>query len=449
MAQRTCRIEQWEAGVEPLRGGEVVVPLMVRHPERGLVDCRGAELLGGVLRCAGREVRYSSEPLELERRGAIGPDRRTTAGVWLMSYLDRDERAVGMAGALAAGSDPGLLRQALEAWRSVIRTRRLVVADIGPLCMGALRARSALRTALAEEAAGPVFVLEGSMTGPAEEPRAVATADRVPPGAVVVVGAAGAPLAEHAVLAAGGARVVDATCPLVAAAQSEVRRFADQGETVVLVGRPGHAVIPGLVGQAPEAVRVVQDPAGVPTVRVADPGRVAVVLAPGIEVRRTQPLAEAVRTRFGHVLPQHPATYCHEADDRAHALARLAVSCDIVLVAGRDTAATVAALDAAGAPGYPVESVADLRPHWFARIATIGLVEAPGAAPGLTAALLRALQSLGPFAVERQQTATVLSGSDLRSADPVGVRPGESRTVQPPDRSALLRASTARAPGWC
>ena len=64
------------------------------------------------------------------------------------------------------------------------------------------------------------------------------------PGDVVVFPAHGVTADVRAEAARRGATVIDATCPLVAAAQTAASRTADRGQQLVLIGQPGQASTP-------------------------------------------------------------------------------------------------------------------------------------------------------------------------------------------------------------
>jgi 4-hydroxy-3-methylbut-2-en-1-yl diphosphate reductase len=51
---------------------------------------------------------------------------------------------------------------------------------------------------------------------------------------------------------------IDATCPLVTKVHLEAIRFAREGYTIVLIGHEGHDEVLGTMGEAPEAILLVQ-----------------------------------------------------------------------------------------------------------------------------------------------------------------------------------------------
>ena len=55
-------------------------------------------------------------------------------------------------------------------------------------------------------------------------------------------------------------RTIDATCPLVTKVHLEAIRFALAGYTILLIGHEGHDEVIGTMGEAPEAIVLVESP---------------------------------------------------------------------------------------------------------------------------------------------------------------------------------------------
>ncbi len=395
--KRSLRFDRIPARSSLLSGG-VAVATAFHHPRRGVVSCPAATLLGGELRRVGVAVEYSDwTDLTPSERDSTAPS---------VSYVDPDGVVRGLAVAAPFGKK-GLTAGMLGRWADLLRSRRVVWAGTRPWCSGLA---ASLRTIdrLLTESGGSVFVLGVPPPRPAAEGLArrgavfVERVDDIPNGARVIISSAGVALAARAELAARSMEVTDATCPVVTAAAQQVRTFAEEGETVVLVGGPSHAATPGLVGQAPERVVVTGSRSEAAAVEVADRRRVAVVMAPGAPLTRAVPVAEAVRRRFGQVLPQHSGSLCHEPSDRVAALRRLAAETDLVLVAGpagQDSFEIGVEIKAAGTRCHQVASPEDIEPDWLRGTASVGITATLSAAPHLVERITSALGGLGPTTV--------------------------------------------------
>src|ERR687885_2762781 len=80
----------------------------------------------------------------------------------------------------------------------------------------------------------------------------------IPIGATAVYSAHGVSPRVREEAAARDLRTLDATCPLVSRVHAAVLRYAARGYTILFVGHAGHPEVEGVMGEAPERVRLVQ-----------------------------------------------------------------------------------------------------------------------------------------------------------------------------------------------
>ena len=95
--------------------------------------------------------------------------------------------------------------------------------------------------------------------------------DAVPDGALVVIAAHGVAPEVHEEAHERGLRVIDATCPLVAKVACRGPPVRAGRDRIVLVGHLDHEEVQGTVGEAPEAIEVVDEPAAADQLQVATP----------------------------------------------------------------------------------------------------------------------------------------------------------------------------------
>src|SRR3954470_19658750 len=170
---------------------------------------------------------------------------------------------------------------------------RLVLARPRGYCAGVERAVETVERLLAEHGP-PIFVrkqivhnlhvvrqLEGRGAVFVES-----EAD-VPPGARIVLSAHGVAPDVYRNASARGLDVVDATCPLVTKVHKEARRFAADGFHIFLVGHEAHEEVVGTMGEAPQAITLVQSVDDVAGLDAPDPGRVAYVTQTTLSVDET------------------------------------------------------------------------------------------------------------------------------------------------------------------
>lgn len=412
---------------------EVLVATEIGDPARGLLPCPAAPLVGGVLQRRGQAVRYGPVPHCAEASQADDG-----AALFVTSSLHRDGAGTAI-GAAAAGVDAiavAAARAAVDEWSAVVSSRRLLAA-VSPWCDGARRAAELAAQAVAG-APGPVYVL-GELAGSPQARAELEAAGAVftgnvadiPNGATLLIPAHGAAPSVLAQAADQGLRIIDATCPLVAGLQAEARRLAERGDQIVLIGQPGHAVVPGLTGQAPGQIELTGSgsPAGTGGLTGLDPRRVSYLLQPGIPVEEGATVAAALRSRFPALRDPDPDAFCYAASDRAETVRAVAAASDLVLVLGdaadpdtRQLATLARGADSAtsarhGLPrggGGKVQVISDpaaIMPSWLAGTAAVGLAESTSARPGLASEVTRALSGIGPLSVTTRRVTTEVAAA--------------------------------------
>jgi 4-hydroxy-3-methylbut-2-enyl diphosphate reductase len=212
----------------------------------------------------------------------------------------------------------------------------------------------------------------------------------------VMVTAHGVADATAARLRERGLHVEDATCPLVRHAHRSLMRLAAQGYFPVVIGDPRHVEVRGLVGDLAEAA-VIPGPEAIP--QLAGRARLGVVSQTTQPIDRVREIVAAIRAAFPAAEVRFVDTVCLPTKERQEAARRLAAACEVVVVVGgrgsNNTRQLLRRCEAEGARTYQVESAGDLRPEWFAGVATVGLTAGTSTPDDVIEAVHRALRSLG------------------------------------------------------
>jgi 4-hydroxy-3-methylbut-2-enyl diphosphate reductase len=206
-----------------------------------------------------------------------------------------------------------------------------------------------------------------------------------------------------------GLEVIDATCPLVTKVHAEARRFADRGDTVILIGHEGHEEVEGTLGEAPERTVLVQTAEDARAVRVADPDRVSYLTQTTLAVDETAEVVDALRARFPALHNAPSDDICYATTNRQLALSAIADEADLVLVVGSlnssNSRRLVELASRQGTDGHLIDDASDIRPEWLAGVRVIGLTAGASAPPKLVEDVIGTLAGLGPVAaVEREIT---------------------------------------------
>jgi 4-hydroxy-3-methylbut-2-enyl diphosphate reductase len=185
--------------------------------------------------------------------------------------------------------------------------------------------------------------------------------DEVPAGGVLLFSAHGVTPQLRDDARQRGLTVIDATCPFVAKVHAEVKRFAHDGYTIVLIGKRGHEEVVGVAGEAPEAVTVVQDPDEARTVEVADPERVAVVMQTTLSQSEAGQVLDVLRERFPSLKTPPNSDICYATTNRQEAVRQLSEEVELVLVLGaRNSANTNRLVEVARKSGTRAELLPDM-----------------------------------------------------------------------------------------
>src|SRR5262249_10335166 len=128
--------------------------------------------------------------------------------------------------------------------------------------------------------------------------------------------------------------VIDATCPLVEKVHREVRKFADKGYWIVLVGHETHDEIVGTSGEAPGRILVVESVAEAEKLAIPDPEKVPVLTQTTPRVRETKEISDALKRRFPKIVAPAKEDICYATQNRQDAVKGLAHAVDLVLVIG-------------------------------------------------------------------------------------------------------------------
>ena len=156
----------------------------------------------------------------------------------------------------------------------------------------------------------------------------------IPPGSHVLYSAHGVSPEIRRAAEARQLKVVDATCPLVTKVHREAIRLAAEGYTVVLIGHKGHDEVVGVLGEVPEAIRLIGSAEEVDAVEVDDPERVAYLTQTTLSVVDANEIIDRLRQRFPKIIGPKKNDICYATQNRQEAVMQLAREADFGLVVG-------------------------------------------------------------------------------------------------------------------
>jgi len=306
--------------------------------------------------------------------------------------------------------------------------RTVLLAGPRSFCAGVERAIDIVERAL-DRYGAPVYVRRQIVHNThvvrdleARGARFVDELDAVPDGALVVIAAHGVAPDVHDDARERGLRVIDATCPLVAKVHAEARRFARDGYRILLVGHLDHEEVQGTVGEAPDAIEVVDDLRAADEVQAPDPERVAYLTQTTLAVDEVQEVVDALRARFPALTGPRADDICYATQNRQEAVRALAEECDVMLVVGSRNSSNsnrlVEVAERCGCTARLVEDASELDTALVRGASTIGITAGASAPESLVQGVVDALAAIGPVDVVEREVVQ----ESMRFSLPVEVR---------------------------
>jgi 4-hydroxy-3-methylbut-2-enyl diphosphate reductase len=267
--------------------------------------------------------------------------------------------------------------------------KRLLLASPRGYCAGVERAVETVERALAHYGR-PVYVRKQIVHNShvVEELRArgavfVDTLAEVPEGATVVFSAHGIAPAVRREAEGLSLTTIDATCPLVTKVHAQARRYAAAGYAIVLIGHAGHEEVEGTLGEAPDAIVLVQSTRDAEQVLLPDDRPLAYVTQTTLSVDETNEIVAVLRRRFPRIEGPAREDICYATSNRQWAVKELLREIDVLLVVGSPNSSNSQRLvDVARAEGTPAHLVEDTRAideGWLDGCETVGLTSGASA----------------------------------------------------------------------
>jgi 4-hydroxy-3-methylbut-2-enyl diphosphate reductase len=157
----------------------------------------------------------------------------------------------------------------------------------------------------------------------------------------------------------------------------EAKRFAAQGYTIILIGHEGHEEVEGTMGEAPGCMLLVEDEAGVDSLEVQDPERVAYISQTTLSVDETQTIIARLRERFPAIVGPRTDDICYATTNRQTAVKQLAREVDLVLVIGsRNSSNSNRLVEVArehGAASHLIDNETQIEEGWLDGVTTMGI----------------------------------------------------------------------------
>ncbi len=177
---------------------------------------------------------------------------------------------------------------------------------------------------------------------------------------------------------------IDATCPLVTKVHLEAVKYAREGYTIFLIGHEGHDEVIGTMGEAPEAMVLVESVDDVDRLQIPRDTRVAYLTQTTLSVDDANRIIARLRARFPNLVNPPKEDICYATQNRQEAVRILASRVQACLVVGSQNSSNSQRLrelaEESGVPAWLIDSVDEIDPAWLAGADSV-LVTAGASAP--------------------------------------------------------------------
>jgi 4-hydroxy-3-methylbut-2-enyl diphosphate reductase len=271
--------------------------------------------------------------------------------------------------------------------------KRVLLASPRGYCAGVERAVATVERAL--NLYGPPVYVRRQIVHNAHVVReletrgAVFVADEAeaPEGATIVLSAHGVAPSVYAAAENRRLNTIDATCPLVTKVHVQARRYAADGYAIVLIGHAGHDEVEGTMGEAPEAIWLVQSVEEAEALELPEGKKVAYVTQTTLSVDETGEIVSALRRRFPHLRAPQREDICYATSNRQWAVKQMLDEIDVLLVIGSANSSNsnrlVEVARAGGVQAHLIEDETGIDEAWLEGSETVGLTSGASAPESL------------------------------------------------------------------
>ena len=283
--------------------------------------------------------------------------------------------------------------------------KKIVLLTPRGFCAGVVRAIDVVKIAL-ETYGAPLYVRKEIVHNKhvVDELRGmgaifVEELEEVPSGGRVIFSAHGVSPAVRLQAKELNLNVIDATCPLVTKVHLEAVKFARKGYTIILIGHENHDEVIGTLGEAPEAMILVQTEEDVDKLELAPDAKISYLTQTTLSLDETSGIIARLKERFPQVEGPHSQDICYATENRQVAVKAVAPMTDLLLVVGSKNSSNsqrlVEVCRKEGRPAYLVDDEADVKAEWLTGVDTISITAGASAPEHLVERLIAYLQSQG------------------------------------------------------
>jgi len=211
----------------------------------------------------------------------------------------------------------------------------------------------------------------------------VQEAQEAPRGATLVLSAHGVAPEVYQHCAELEQRVIDATCPLVTKVHVQARRFAADCFEIILIGHAGHEEVIGTMGEAPEAITLVESVDDAEALTFPYGTKLAYVTQTTLSVEETAEIIAVLRRRYPYIRSPKREDICYATSNRQRAVKEMLPQIQLLLVIGSKNSSNsnrlVDVARAGGIDAHLIEDAAAIEESWLEQVETVGITSGASA----------------------------------------------------------------------
>ncbi len=217
----------------------------------------------------------------------------------------------------------------------------------------------------------------------------------IPEGAVTIFSAHGVSPSVRSQASGRNLKVIDATCPLVTKVHLEAIRYAKKGYSIVLIGHRNHVEVEGTMGEAPEAMILVESPADVEKLDITSE-KLVYLTQTTLSIDDTRAVIDSLTAKFPHIEAPPKDDICYATTNRQAAVKEMTDKCEMILVIGSPTSSNsnrlVEVAQSRGCQSYLINDSGQLAKEMFDGIKRLGITAGASAPEHLVQDVVRWLE---------------------------------------------------------
>jgi 4-hydroxy-3-methylbut-2-enyl diphosphate reductase len=186
---------------------------------------------------------------------------------------------------------------------------------------------------------------------------------------------------------------------LVTKVHVEAKKFAADGFKIILIGHAGHEEVEGTMGEAPDAMILVETVEDVASLSVPDPEKLAFISQTTLSVDETREIIAALKEKFPKIVGPRTDDICYATTNRQASVKELAAECDVVLVIGSKNSSNsnrlVDVTRDLGTDAYLIDNASQVQDEWLEGKPVVGITSGASAPDELVQNLVQVFRDRG------------------------------------------------------